>query len=197
VAHAIRGVVAADSGDIARDRRPRWLRGALVGVAVLYYAALVVHPPNTGWSRPLAFFTSATCLFPRSSAYSIDYRLAAWSCTDARWQPFDHRPLFPIQADDKESRFQRLAYFYKNNRTVMRALDSYVAARHGSDGGDGVAGPIGGIRLLEVLRPLPAPGEPFKRYTFDPLAPLSRAEDHRDGFSTPGDERKQRCGRAP
>jgi hypothetical protein len=179
---------------VAQGPGPRPLRLALAGLAALYYAALLKHPTNEGAWRPIAFFTNATCLFPRSDSYSIEYRLAAWSCTDVKWEPLDPRPYFPIQADDKESRLQRVAYFYKSNRTVMRALDAFVVDGHDHGAPDGVAGRLGGIRLFEVLRPLPAPGDAFDRYVFDPLAELPKT-GLREAYYTPGLERRSRCGR--
>jgi len=73
------------------------------------------HPPDNEYIRPVAFFTECTCLFPRAAVYTIEYRLDAWAC-GRRWEPIDPRPYFPIQTDDKESRLQRLGYFYEHNR---------------------------------------------------------------------------------
>ena len=190
-------VSRAMSMPIARGVGPRWFRGALAGLATLYGVALLVHPPNRGVLRPLAFFTSATCLFPRADRYATEFRLAAWSCDTRAWEPLDPRPYFPIEADDKESRLQRLAYFYKANRTVMRALDDYLVAHH--DGrADGVAGAIGGIRLVEDRRELPPVGEAFPRYVFDPRAPLAApdpAHPEREPYHTPGRLHADRCRR--
>jgi len=176
--------------DVARGPGPRWLRLALVGLAALYYAALVHHPPDARWLRPASFFTEATCLFPRASSYAIEYRLEAWAC-GRRWEPIDPRPYFPIQPDDKESRLQRLGYFYERNHTVLQALDGYISSRHPGVT-DGVAGPIGGVRLLKVVRPFPGAGEPVERYHVDPFAPVPH-EQRRDVYYTPGPERKRRC----
>jgi hypothetical protein len=162
-----------------------------VGLAVLYYLALLHHPPESRWLRPLAFFTDATKLFPRASSYAIEYRLEVWPCGRG-WEPIDPRPYFPIRPDDKESRFQRLGYFYKHNRAAMHALDAYISTGHAAGVEDGVAGPIGGIRLFEVLRPLPNAGEPIERYHFDPFAPVPPEQRH-DGYTTPETQRKRRC----
>ena len=182
--------MATPAPEVARGPGPRWARGALVVVALTYYAALVHHPPDVRWLRPAAFFTEATCLFPRAASFAIEFRLEVWPC-GRRWEPIDPRAYFPIQPDDKESRLQRLGYFYGRDETVMRALDSYITGHHATTA-DGVAGPIGGIRLVKVVRRFPGPGEPIERYRFEPLAPVP-AEQRRDVYYTPGAERKRRC----
>jgi hypothetical protein len=177
---------------IARGPGPRWLRLGLVVPALIYYSALLCHhPPQTRWLRPPSFFTQATCLFPRSDAFAIEYRLEVWSCSK-QWQEIDFRPYFPIQPDDKESRFQRLGYFYDRNRAAMQALDSYISSRHAEGVDDGVAGPIGGIRLVKIVRPFPAPGQSVERYHFDPREPIAPGE-RRDMYYTPESQRRKRC----
>lgn len=171
-------------------RGPRWVRLGLAGLAGLYYLALI-HSPDAHSLRPVTFFTEATCLFPSASAFALEYRLEAWPC-GGRWEPIDPRPYFPIRPDDKESRFQRLGYFYEHSRTVLQALDAYVSAHHAAGVDDGVPGRIGGIRLFKVVRPFPGAGEPVERYRFDPFAPVPPAQ-RRDIYYTPGSERKRRC----
>lgn len=180
-----------DPALIAVGPGPRWFRRALIGVACVYFAALIHHPPDTAWLRPVAFFTESTCLFPRASSFAIEYRLEAWACTQ-RWVALDPRPYFPIQPDDKESRLQRLGYFFDHTREVMRALEAYITEGHTTGVFDGVSGAIGGIRLVKVVRPFPAAGEPVDRYHYEPLAPIP-AEQRRDMYYTPAGERKRRC----
>ena len=175
---------------VATGPGPRWLRRGLAGLAVLYFAALL-HHRDIRWLRPVMFFTDATKLFPRASVYALEYRLEVWPC-GRRWEPIDPRPYFPIEPDDKESRLQRLGYFYERNRTVMQALDDYLSAGHAAGADDGVAGRIGGIRLVKVVRPLPDVGQPVERYHFEPRAPIP-PEQRRDVYFTPGPERKRRC----
>jgi hypothetical protein len=177
--------------NIAVGPGPRWFRLGLAGLATLYFAALIHHPPDSDWTRPVAFFTEATCLFPRASVYTLEYRLEVWPC-GGKWEPIDPSPYFPIQPDDKESRLQRLGYFYERNRTVMQALDVYISERHAQGADDGVAGPIGGIRLIKVVHKFPEPGEPVDRYHYDPFAPIAK-DELRDIYYTPGPERKRRC----
>ncbi len=180
------------SEPVAVGPGPRWFRRALVGLACAYFAALLHHPPDVAWVRPAGFFTEATCLFPRASAFAIEFRLEAWACT-GRWEALDPRPYFPIQPDDKESRLQRLGYFYEHSREAMQSLDAYITAGHAAGVSDGVAVPIGGIRLVKLVRPFPAAGAPVERYHYDPLAPAP-ADQRREMYYTPASERKRRCG---
>jgi hypothetical protein len=176
---------------VARGPGPTWFRAILVAVVLLYFILLFKKTPDHRWIRPVGFFTQATCLFPSAAVYAIEYRLAAWSCVARKWVPADRRAYFPMRAEDKESRFHRLAHFYKYNRTVMRALDDFVSTRH-ADVDDGVEGPIGGVRLFQILRPIPPPGSSVDRFVFEPLAPIP-SDGIRDLYYTPGSERKKRC----
>ena len=176
---------------IVRGPGPRWLRAALVVVAVAYYGALVKHPPMTNALRPLVFFTYCTALFPNADRISQEYRLEAWSCPAHHWVPLDPRPYFPIEADDKESRFQRLGFFYGKVGAVMEALDEYVMTRH-PEVDDGVTGPIGGIRVVQVRRELPSPGDEIPRYVYRPLEPAPE-DQRKDLWFTEGKTRKSRC----
>jgi hypothetical protein len=177
-------------GDAVKGIGPRWFRRALVGIAAVYFAALV-HHPLLSFARPVQFFTESTCLFPRADVYAIEYRLAAWSCGEAKWKPIDPGAYFPIEVANKESRFQRLSYFYKQVRPVMHALDDFVMERH-PHVSDGVDGKIGGIRLFETLQTLPEPGGDVQRYHWEPLAPIPTT-GIRDAFYTTGPTRKDRC----
>lgn len=175
---------------VVRGPGQPWFRITLVCVALAYYLMIVKALPDAGWSRPLNYFTRAACLFPSAAVYATDYRLAAWSCPEGKWLPLDVRPYFPMRAEDKESRFYRLAHFYKRNRTVLTALDQFISSRHPAID-DGVPGPIGGVRLFQILKPIPPPGSDVARFVFEPLAPIPT--DVRDLFYTPGSERKRRC----
>lgn len=171
---------------------PSWLRIGLGVVAFLYFTALIVRPRDHTGLHAIRFFTEATCLFPKANTIAQEHRLEAWQCGGEAWTAMDPRPYFPIRPDDKESRFQRLGYFYDRNRTVMRALDDYIIRGHAAGASDGVSGPIGGIRLVKVARQFPPPGDPVERYAFDPFAPIP-ADQRRDQYYTPTPERKRRC----
>ncbi|HEX2689390.1 MAG TPA: hypothetical protein VHN14_22365 [Kofleriaceae bacterium] len=41
------------SHNVAVGPGPRWFRRGLVGLACLYYAALIHHPPNAAWLGPI------------------------------------------------------------------------------------------------------------------------------------------------
>jgi hypothetical protein len=176
---------------IAAGLGPRWFRGVLIAVAGAYFVLLSKRLPDQKWARPISHFVRATCLFPGAVRATNSYQLAAWSCGRVRWEPLDVRAYFPMSAEDKESRFYRLAHFYKRNRRVMEALDAHIAARH-PDTTDGLDGAIGGIRLYQKRKPIPPPGSKVERFVFDPLPPIPR-EGIQDHFYTPGPERKRRC----
>jgi hypothetical protein len=183
---------------VARGPGPRWLRYVLVGVAAIYFFMLLKHPSER-W-QPLSFFVQATKLFPEADDVALEYRLDAWSCDARAWVPLDPRPFFPIEADDKESRFQRFGYFYADRgsradrRLVLRALDDYIVERHGHVD-DGLAGAIGGIRMYKWRRTLPKPGDPVPRYVYRPLAPVP-ADERTELFHTVTSTRKERCAAA-
>jgi hypothetical protein len=197
--------MAADP-DVATGPGPSWFRWLLVAVAAIYLWGLATEslhklfgtpPPEHGaWLRPAIFFTQASSLFPEADAYAIEARLEAWSCTTNSWQPLDPRPYFQIETDDKESRLQRLAYFYPRyaeDRVVMHALDDYIRAKHDEVRDDGVTGKIGGIRLYKWEQKIPAPGEPALHYVFDPFAPVP-VNERKELFYTKLSDRRARCG---
>jgi hypothetical protein len=184
--------------EIARGPGPRWLRIGLVAVAGIYFVLLLKPPSPTGKLGVVAFFAEATKLFAEADNVTLEYRLEGWSCDARAWVPLDPRPYFPIEADDKESRFQRFGYFYgdraggETRRTAMNALDEFIIARHdGVD--DGLTGRLGGIRFFKLSRPLPAVGDPVERYVYRPLAPAAADAKRTDLFYTRGSVRKQRC----
>jgi hypothetical protein len=195
--------VAQTKDGVATGPGPTWFRIVLVVVAFAYYIALLKHPadhvtvkgePRLGWLlRPASFFAQSTALFPSADKVLTEFRLEGWVCATHKWQPLDPRPYFPIEADDKESRLQRLGYFYGSNRTVMEALDDYIVSHHaaGSED-DGITGPIGGIRLSRLGRPLPEPGDDVPRYHYEPLSPIP-PDENRKGFYTRESTRKARC----
>jgi hypothetical protein len=187
--------VAMAPARIVRGPGPPWLRVGLAGLAGLYFVALVVHPPHVSVLQTIGFFTESTCLFPNARGNLTEYRLDAWSCPRKHWEPLDPRPYFPIEPDNKESRFQRLAYFYQANRPTMQALDTWILARH-DDEDDGVAGAIGGIKLSAWTRPIPEPSEGASRYHYRPLDPIPK-DQRKDLFFTLGDVRRVRCGMRP
>ena len=174
---------------------PRWWRRTLAVIGALYFIALVKHPPQVRGLRVIGFFSESTCLFPSADRVSIEYRLDAWSCQERKWKPIDPRAYFPIQAEDKESRFQRLGYFYQTSRPAMNALDEFILAHHESVE-DGLPGLIGGIKVSKWTRPIPEVGSEVPRYQFTPMTPPP-ADETKDTFFTKASVRKARCGNVP
>lgn len=180
---------------VVRGPGPGWLRIALSACAALYFLMLLHHPEPRSVMRQIAFFSECTCLFPQADRVAQDDRLDGWSCSRREWEPLDPGAYFPIQADDKESRFARLAYFYPTNREVMRALAEFILAQHPARA-DGYSGAIGGVRVSKLEHPLPPPGEPVARYHHDPLGPPALEDERKDLYYTPMRERRQRCAEA-
>jgi hypothetical protein len=182
--------------EIARGPGPQPFRIALAVVAGLYLFALLKHPSQR--YQPFAYFTECTKLFPEADNVALEYHLDAWSCDQRAWVAIDPGPYFPIEADDKESRFQRLGYFYadrgtkEERKTVLYALDEYMVGRHG-DVDDGLTGKIGGIRMIKIRRPLPEIGDHVERYVYRPLA-TPQSDQAQELFHSPAKLRKERCG---
>ena len=195
---------AAPSDDVARGPGPWWWRLTLVGLAIVYYLliSLVNHEPKVEAKLPRAitFFTQATQLFASSDRHVIEYHLEGWSCQMKAWEPLDPRPSFPVHAEDKESRFQRVAHFYEEDpgthgawiRPVMRALEKFLIERHVDGADDGIVGPIGGIHVFKTLGPIPDPGDDIARYEYRPLARIAAA-DQTELYHTPESHRTKQC----
>ncbi len=60
---------------------------------------------------------------------------------------------------------------------MLHALGEYIVDHHATLAeDDGVSGPIGGIQLFKVERPIPEPGSEIERYEYgEPLSPGSCA----------------------
>jgi hypothetical protein len=173
------------------------MAGAVYLAAIFLGSAGSSLPRNT-LPRPLLYFTQVACLFPHAATHSIDYRAAAYSCSERRFQELDYRSYFPLHPDDKENRYQRLAHFYRNNRRAMQALDAYLVERHnaeverGESPGDGIDSRIGGILVVSLRIPLPEPGTRVDRYTRTPLAEVP-SDWRKHWYRTPRSRRDERC----
>jgi hypothetical protein len=166
------------------------VRIAIAAFAGLYLLLLIVQPAHRGLRAPIAYFTECTGLFPeadwvgKSEATKVpgakELRISAWSCDRNRWERFDPRPYFPIQADDKESRLPRMVHFYieesgdkTDARATAHALEAFLFAHHDGDGeDDGVSGRLGGIKLERVAWPFGEVAGDVPRYHYDPFAAL-------------------------
>lgn len=188
---------------VIRPPGPKWLRRAVGIAGTLYLGAIFLGSagssvPQEYLPRPLLYFTQVACLFPRAATHSIEYRAAAYSCREGRFQELDYREYFPLHPDDKENRFHRLAHFYRRNREVMQALDEHLVEEHnarvgrGDKDGDGIDGRIGGILVMSLRIPLPAPGAEVSRFTRTPLTETPR-EWRKSWYRTPRSRRAERC----
>jgi hypothetical protein len=154
--------------------------------------------PEKSLPRPLLYFTQVACLFPGAATHSIEYRAAAYSCRERRFQDLDYRTYFPLHPDDKENRYHRAAHFYRNNRRVMLALDEHLVEKHntrverGESPADGIEGPIGGILVMSLRIPLPEPGTQVDRFKRTPLTEVPR-EWRKRWYRTPRSRRDERC----
>lgn len=192
-----------EAQQVVRPPGPRWLRLAAGTAGAAYLAAVFLGSagsslPREILARPLLYFTQIACLFPQAAVNTIEYRVQAYSCRERRFRELDHRAYFPIHPDDKENRYHRLAHFYRRDRRVMQALDEHLVDRHNlrverhESSGDGVDGPIGGIRVMSLRIPLPEPGTRTDRYARVPLADLPR-EWRKHWYETPRDRLDTRC----
>jgi hypothetical protein len=174
---------------------PRWLRLPLVIAAITYLSMTFLDGSRTGIPErvlppTLRYFVQTSCLFPNAAEKAIDYRLEGWSCAESKFVEIDTRHDFPVDGDNKESRFQRAAQFYRQNREVMHALESYILERHN---GHDETPRYGGIRITSLRIPLPHVGGTLPRWNPRPLDeyPL---DQQRHWYWTPWSTRTTRCG---
>ena len=148
------------------SRRVRWV---FVGFALVYLAGVwldaVGAPVADVVPRPLFYFMQVSRLFPNALDFAIEYRVEAYSCEERRWSELDVRPFFPLRANDKENRFDRAMFFYRRSGPVMTALDAYLVTVNNRAG----TSPIGGVMLLSLRIPIPAPGQAIAPYRRRPL----------------------------
>jgi hypothetical protein len=177
----------------AAEARRRWMRGALVIVAALYVGTVWLDGVGSTFPakllpRPWVYFAQVAALFTTASPRIIDYRAEGWVCADKKWVEVDVRPYFPLDAENKENRFQRVLQFYRKNRTVMRALEDFVMRRYNAT----ASHEIGGVRFLSLRIPYPAPGEHVSPYERRPLTEYPK-DQRKDWYWTPRSKRAERC----
>lgn len=152
--------------------------------------------PSDVLPRAANYFLQVAALFPRAAVMSIDYRAEGWVCADHSWEEFDTRPYFPIDADNKENRFQRVMHFFRSDRPTMHALEGYLVERHNAgrqDDGLAHGRTIAGVRLVSLRIPLPAPGDPLQRMQRRPLSEYPPAQKQ-SFYHTPESKLAERCG---
>ena len=185
---------AAPTLEVARSPGPPWLRLALGIVGALYIAAVFMEGAGGARldkivPRPLLFFAQIAALFPRAATHHIEYRAEGLPCDGPAFE-VDVRPHFPIHSDDKESRFDRALHFYRNDRSTMEALETYVMDRYNAR----EPNKLGGMLFLSLRVPIPAPGSAFPRYERAPLADFPK-EQRKVWYATSRDVVSRRCGR--
>jgi hypothetical protein len=179
---------------IARGVGPVPVRIGLAGLALVYFVMLLKHPEPKGWIRQIAYFSECTGLFTQADTVATEYRLAGWSCERKAWEPLDPRPYFPMRADDKEARFQRLGHFYRGDVKVLHALGEYIVNHHTAGGmDDGFAGPLGGIQMYKLDWPIPAPGTEIGRYEYVPMSPQPAGTKRSEVFESSPRSLRDRC----
>lgn len=183
--------------DVTPSKRS-WKRYAPIAIAGLYLADVWLDGvgstiPGKVLPRSLLYFGQIAALFPHAGEKQIDYRAEGWVCSERKWVEIDPRPWFPIDNDNKENRFYRAVQFYRENRKVMRALDEYVTAHHNASHDANANKKIGGVRILSLRIPLPAPGTKINPYKREELAKYPEDQRH-NWYWSPGSIRRERCG---
>jgi len=167
-----------------------WAEAAKAGTAARWFPA------------PIAYFMQVAALFPGAAHHAIDYRVEGWRCRDKTWAEIDVTPWFPIDSDNKESRFYRAIHFYGDqhpHRQTLRALDEFIVSRFDADAIDAVAQgrggePIGGVRFVRLHVPFGKPGDGSARYERKPLDGYP-TDQRKDLYYTPESKREERCAR--
>jgi hypothetical protein len=139
---------------------------------------------------PIRFFMQEAALFPDAARDAIEYRAEAWRCDVGRFEEIDVRPFFPIQRDDKESRFYRAMFFHRRQKKVLEALDEFIVKQQNSAHPEAR---IGGVMLLSLRIPFPPPGTPEPRYQRLPLTDYPQEVERKYWYATSPSERSQRC----
>jgi hypothetical protein len=179
----------------AAQARRRLARGSLVVLAALYLLTVWLDGvgstvPHKLMPRTWVFFAQVSALFTTASPKIVDYRAEGWVCSERRWVEIDLLPYFPLDAGNKENRFQRALQFYRRNRTVMHALDDFVVHHHNARGSEPS---IGGVRFLSLRIPYPPPGAHVEPYAVRPVSAYAK-DERKDWYFTPRSRRAERCG---
>jgi hypothetical protein len=184
-----------DGRVVAEPWTPPRFRRVLTVVAGIYALfvwmdAAGLNLPDKILPLPVRFFMQEAALFPDAARDSIEYRAEGWRCDLGRFEEIDVRPYFPIQRDDKESRFYRAMFFHRRQRKVLEALDQFIVKEHNRANPEAR---IGGVMLLSLRIPIPPPGTPEPRYQRLPLTDYPQEVERKYWYVTPTGERTQRC----
>lgn len=169
-------------------------RRLLAALAALYLAGIWLDaagvPLNEIVPRPILYFMQVARLFPHALPMTTEFRAEAAACGSDEFHELDVRPFFPVRANDKENRFERALFFYRNQRLVMHALDRYLVDSVNRTG----AGTIAAVRFMSLRIPIPPPGHVTKPYQRQPIADYP--PDYRKyWYETPAKMRRERCKR--
>jgi hypothetical protein len=170
------------------------LAAGVVYLLAVWLDAIGTGLPNGLLPRAVRFFVQEAALFPHAATEVVEWRVEGWMCSEQRFAEIDVRPFFLIRRDDKESRFYRAMFFHHRERKVMRALDEYIVRKQNS------ADPerrIGGVLLLSLRVPIPAPGSAEPRYQRLPLSSFLPAIERNHWYTTGRAERDRSCTEPP
>ena len=180
----------------------------LAGLAALYFVGVWAEAMKAGtaaryFPAPVAYFMQVAALFPGAARHAIDYRAEGFRCRDRKWVEIDVTPWFPIDADNKESRFYRAIHFYGDahlHKQTLHALDDFIVHRYDGDAIDAAArgesrDPIGGVRFVKVTVPFGPPGDGSPRYERKALADYPEDQRKALPYHTPESKREERCSR--
>ncbi len=172
--------------------RARRLMMVLAGIYALFVwmDAAGLNLPDKILPLPVRFFMQEAALFPDAARDAIEYRAEGYLCDAWRFEEIDVRPFFPIQRDDKESRFYRAMFFHRRQKKVLEALDQFIVDHQNRAHPEAR---IGGVMLLSLRIPIPEPGTPEPRYQRLPLADYPPEVERKYWYVTPSAERTQRC----
>jgi len=193
--------VSKSARHVVRPWLPWWAGYVTSLLAAIYLIAVFIEAVHPGKMRKAlgrqgSYFAQIAKLFAERSEVSIDFRAEGFRCDTHQFEELDVRPYFPMHADDKESRFDRTMFFYLENRQVQVALQDYLIARHDARVASGAPTDlprIGGIMLLSLRIPIPAPGTDFPPYRRIRLHDVPRTWQRRAWFVTSPAERMRRC----
>jgi hypothetical protein len=172
--------------------RARRIVMVLAGIYALFVwmDAAGLNLPDRILPLPMRFFLQEAALFPDAARDAIEYRAEGYRCDTGRFEEIDVRPFFPIQRDDKESRFYRAMFFHRRQKKVLEALDQFIVSQQNRAHPDLR---IGGVMLLSLRIPIPPPGTPEGRYQRLPLTEYPQEVERKYWYVTPPRERTQRC----
>ena len=172
--------------------RARRIVMVLAGIYALFVwmDAAGLNLPDRILPLPMRFFLQEAALFPDAARDAIEYRAEGYRCDTGRFEEIDVRPFFPIQRDDKESRFYRAMFFHRRQKKVLQALDQFIVSQQNRAHPDLR---IGGVMLLSLRIPIPPPGTPEGRYQRLPLTDYPQEVERKYWYVTPPGERTQRC----